>query len=248
MDVAIRGDRASCLTMRLGTRTWLLAVTRGFGAVDGVPTEREFLTQLRAECERRLRRERFRRAVDRPPAAATAVLAALARVNGEIYARTAGHEDYVTAACSLTAVLIVRGHAYVLHCGGTAAYLAHNGDVVALSGDDTFDDATLPLLSRALGTSAALDVAVSSVTLDAGDVVVLLGRRVPGDVDRSALIAHVESAGPAEHVLVARFERDDASEDSLDGTSRPRSRFVLVPVLVRAAVVVLLVLAMVFAR
>ncbi|MBV8117794.1 MAG: hypothetical protein JOZ01_07430, partial [Candidatus Eremiobacteraeota bacterium] len=127
------------MTMQLGPRTWLLAVTRGFGMVDGVPTERELLTLLRAECERRLRRERFRRAVDRPPAAATAVLAALARVNGEIYARTAGHDDYVTAACSFTAVLIVRGHAYVMHCGGTAAYLAHRGEITALSGADTFD-------------------------------------------------------------------------------------------------------------
>jgi hypothetical protein len=234
--------------MQLGPRTWLLAVTRGFGSVDGVPTERALLSQLRAECERRLRRERFRRAVDRPPAAATAVLAALARVNGEIYGRTAGHDDYVTAACSLTAVLIVRGHAYVMHCGGTAAYLAHQGDVTPLSGDDTFDDAALPLLSRVLGTSATLDVAVSSVSLDAGDVVVLLGRRVPGDIDRRALIAHVEAAGPSEHVLVARFERDDAADEGAVTGERRRSRLALLPVLVRAAIATLLVLAMVLAR
>jgi serine/threonine protein phosphatase PrpC len=233
--------------MQLGPRTWLLAVTRGFGSVAGVPTERALLSELRAECERRLRRERFRRAVDRPPAAATAVLAALARVNGEIFARTAGHDDYVTAACSLTAVLIVRGHAYVMHCGGTAAYLAHGGDVIALSGDDTFDDAALPVISRALGTSTSLDVAVSSVLLDAGDIVILLGRRVPGDVDRRSLVAHVESADPTEHVLVARFERDDAAADDLAGEVR-RPNFSLVPILVRAAVAALLVLALVLAR
>jgi hypothetical protein len=233
--------------MQLGPRSWLLAVTRGFGSVAGVPTERALLTELRAECERRLRRERFRRAVDRPPAAATAVLAALARVNSEIFARTAGHDDYVTAACSLTAVLIVRGHAYVMHCGGTAAYLAHGGDVIALSGDDTFDDAALPVISRALGTSTSLDVAVSSVLLDAGDIVILLGRRVPGDVDRRSLVAHVESADPAEHVLVARFERDDANaEDAAVDVRRPN--FALVPILVRAAVAALLVLALVLAR
>lgn len=232
--------------MQLGPRSWLLAVTRGFGSVAGVPTERALLTELRAECERRLRRERFRRAVDRPPAAATAVLAALARVNAEIFARTAGHDDYVTAACSLTAVLIVRGHAYVMHCGGTAAYLAHGGDVIALSGDDTFDDAALPVISRALGTSTSLDVAVSSVLLDAGDIVILLGRRVPGDVDRRSLVAHVESADPAEHVLVARFERDDANADDAVDVRRPN--FALVPVLVRAAVAALLVLALVLAR
>ena len=246
MDVAIRGDRASCLTMQLGPRTWLLAVTRGFGSVAGVPTERALLAELRAECERRLRRERFRRAVDRPPSAATAVLAALARVNSELYARTAGHDDYVTAACSLTAVLIVRGHAFVMHCGATAAYLAHGGDVIALSGDDTFDDAGLPLLSRALGTSTSLDVAVSSVLLDAGDIVILLGRRVPGDVDRRSLIAHVESAEPGDHVLVARFERDDAADDG--GYEPRRPNLALVPVIVRAAVGALLVLALVLAR
>ncbi|HTU80729.1 MAG TPA: hypothetical protein VMF61_01280, partial [Candidatus Acidoferrales bacterium] len=66
MDVAIRGDRASCLTMQLGPRTWFLAVSRGFGTVDGLPIERALLARIRNECERRLRGERFRRAVDRP--------------------------------------------------------------------------------------------------------------------------------------------------------------------------------------
>lgn len=233
--------------MALGPRTWLLAVTRGFGSVDGVPTERALLAQLRAECERRLRRERFRRAVNRPPAAATAVLAALARANAEIHARTPGHDDYVTAACSLTAVLIVRGHAYVMHCGGTAAYLAHGNDVIALSGDDTFEDAGLPVLARALGTSTGLDVAVSSVLLDAGDIVILTSRRLSGSVDRRSLAAHVESADPGDQVLVARFERDDAADDGAANDSR-RKAFRVAPVLVRAAVAVLLVLALVLAR
>ena len=246
MDVAIRGDRASCLTMRLGPRSWLFAVTRGFGEIDGVPTERALLAQLRAECERRLRRERFRRAVDRPAAAATAVLAALARVNADIAARTAGHDDYVTAACSFTAVLIVRGHAYVMHCGATAAYLAHGSDVIALSGNDAFDDAGMPLLARALCTSTGLDVALSSLALDAGDVVILLGRRLPGDVDRRSLAAYVESADPAEHVLVARFERDDALDDGRPEEARYWPA--IVPVVARAVVVVLLVLALVVAH
>ena len=247
MNVAIRGDRASCLTLQLGPRSWLLAVTRGFGSVDGIPTERALLAQLRSECERRLRRERFRRAVDRPAAAATAVLAALARANAEIHARTPGHDDYVTAACSLTAVLIVRGHAYVMHCGGTAAYLAHGSDVIPLSGDDTFDDADLPVLARALGTSTGLDVAVSSVLLDAGDMVILLSRRLAGTVDRRALAAHVETADPAEQVLVARFERGDALDDAVAVQSR-RAGFRFGPLLVRAAVAVLLILALVLAR
>ncbi len=247
MDVAIRGDRASCLTMQLGPRTWFLAVTRGFGNVDGLAIERALLTRLRAECERRLRSERFRRAVDRPHAAATAVLAALARVNSDLHARTAGHEDYVTAAASLTAALVVRGRAYVMHAGGTAAYLAHRGEVVALSGDDTFDDAAMPLLARALGTTPTLDVAVSSVMLDEGDVIILCGRRVPGDVDRRALIAHVESADPEEHLLVARFEHDDASDSAAEAVASLRPWHVAASV-ARIAAAVGFVFAMVFAR
>jgi hypothetical protein len=247
MDVAIRGDRASCLTMQLGPRTWFLAVTRGFGSVDGLAIERALLTRLRAECERRLRSERFRRAVDRPHAAATAVLAALARVNSDLHARTAGHEDYVTAAASLTAALVVRGRAYVMHAGGTAAYLAHRGEVVALSGDDTFDDAPTPLLARALGTTPTLDVAVSSVMLDEGDVIILCGRRVPGDVDRRALIAHVEAANPEEHLLVARFEHDDASDSGAEAVASLRPWHVAASV-ARIVAAIGFVFAMVFAR
>jgi len=233
--------------MQLGPRTWFLAVSRGFGTVDGVPIERALLARIRTECERRLRGERFRRAVDRPHAAATAVLAALARVNGDIYARNAGHEDYVTAASSLTAALIVRGRAYVLHAGGTAAYLAHRGEVVALSGDDTFEDATTPLLARALGIAPTLDVAVSSVVLDEGDVIVLVGRRVRGGVDRRALIDHVESTDASEHVVVARFDRDDA----LDGAGELEAEappFALIPSIARIVAAIGFVLAMVYAR
>jgi hypothetical protein len=199
--------------MQFGPRTWFLAVTRGFGLVDGMPVERALLARLRAECERRLRSERFRRAVDRPQAAATAVLAALTRVNADLYARTASHDDYVTAAASLTAALIVRGRAYVMHAGGTAAYLARRGDVVALSGDDSFDDATLPLLARSLGTAAALDVAVTSTMLDEGDVIILIGRRIPGDADVRTFIAQLESRDLADQLLVARFEPEDALEE-----------------------------------
>jgi hypothetical protein len=247
VDVAIRGDRASCLTMQLGPRTWLLAVARGFGAVDGLPTERALLARLRAECERRLHSERFRRAVGRPQAAASAILSALARVNGDLFARTAGHDDYVTAASSLTMTLIVRAHAYVMHCGGTAAYLVHENEVAALSRDDTLDEALVPLLSRAVGTSATLDVTVSSVILDEGDLLVLLGHRVRGEVDRGALIEHVESNALAEHVLVARFERGDSLEAV--GAADPRRRLrANGGKIVRIAAAIGLALALVFAR
>lgn len=229
MDVAIRGDRASCLTMQLGPHSWLFAVARGFGTLDGQATAPATLSRLRIECERRLRSERFRRAVERPQAAATALLSALSRVNGDLFVTSAAHDDYVTAACSLSAMLVVRGRAYVMHAGGTAAYLAHQGDVTALTGEDTLEEAQHLVLSRALGSSAALDMSVSSVTVEPGDVMILLGHRVRGDVDRRALIAHVEGAGPEEHVLVIRFDSDDrAVGDDVVALPHP---FVVNPVL-----------------
>lgn len=215
MDVAIRGDRASCLSLQLGPRSWLFAVARGFGAIDGVAAAPATLDRLRTECERRLRTERFRRAVDRVQAAPTAVLGALARVNGEIFARSASHADYVTAGCSITIAVIVRGYACVIHTGGTAAYLAHQGEINVLTGDDSLNEAANELLGRALGASSSLDVSVSTVTFDAGDVMILMGHRVRGEVDRRALVSHVERAGENEHLLVVRFDESDRAIEEL---------------------------------
>lgn len=215
MDVAIRGDRASCLSLQLGPRSWLFAVARGFGTVDGAAAAPATLERLRAECERRLRTERFRRAVDRVPAAPTAVLGALARVNGDLFSRSASHADYVTAGCSITIAVIVRGYACVIHSGGTAAYLAHRGEISVLTGDDALSEAAHELLGRALGTSASLDVSVSTVTFDAGDVMILMGHRVHGEVDRRALVTHVERAGESEHLLVVRFDEGDRAIEEL---------------------------------
>jgi serine/threonine protein phosphatase PrpC len=221
VDVAIRGDRASCLSLQLGPRSHLFAVARGFGTIDGQAAAPATLERVRAECERRLRTERFRRAVDRVQAAPTAVLGVLARVNGDLFARSASHADYVTAGCSLTLAVIVRGYACVIHTGGTAAYLAHRGEINVLTGDDALGEAAHVLLGRALGTSASLDVSVSSVTFDAGDVMILMGHRVRGDVDRRALVAHVEAAGENEHLLVVRFDESDRAIEELGTREAP---------------------------
>ncbi|MGC1380971.1 MAG: hypothetical protein WA814_08110 [Candidatus Baltobacteraceae bacterium] len=212
MTLAIRGDRASCLSLQLGPRSWLLAVARGFGSVGGVATESALLARLRIECDRRVRSARFRRAIDRPQSAATAMLAVLTRVNGDLFASTASHDDYVTAASSLTAVLVVHGRAYVMHAGATAAYLVRDREMVALSGDDLFDDLRMPLLARAFAAAPVLDVTVSSTVLEEGDVLVLLGRRVRNEADCRLLLAPRENGDAQEHVLIARFEHDDAPE------------------------------------
>jgi len=215
VDVAIRGDRASALSLQLGPRSWLFAVARGFGTIDGAATAHATLERFRTECERRLRTERFRRAVDRVQAAPTAVLGALARVNSDLFARSASHADYVTAGCSITIAVVVRGYACVIHTGGTAAYLAHRGEISVLTGDDSLSEASPELLGRALGASSSLDVSVSSVTFDAGDVMILIGHRVRGDVDRRALVSHVERAGENEHLLVVRFDESDRAIEEL---------------------------------
>jgi serine/threonine protein phosphatase PrpC len=221
VDVAIRGDRACCLSLQLGPRTHLFAVARGFGKYDGVDAAPFALAALRRECERRMRTERFRRAVDRVAAAPTAVLGALARVNGELFARSASHADYVTAGASMTIAVVVRGYACVIHTGNTAAYLAHRGEIGVLTGDDALGGSTRVLLGRALGTTSSLDVAVSSITYDAGDVMILMGHRVRGDIDRRSLVAHVERAGESEHLLVVRFDESDRAIEELGKRERP---------------------------
>jgi hypothetical protein len=245
VTLAIRGDRASCLSLQLGPRTWLLAAARGFGRIGGSTSETALLGRLRAECERRGRSARFRRAVDRPQTAATALLGVLTRVNVELYASTASHDDYVTAAASLTAVLVVQGCAFVMQAGATAAYLVHDGELTALSGDDLFEGRHAPLLFRAFATAPSLDVIVSSVTLAQGDVIVLLDHRLREQADRITLIAQLETSDPGEHVLFARIERDDPTPGEM--LSRPRAA-ALEPWLPRIVAALAFLVAVVLAR
>lgn len=215
MDVAIRGDRSCALSIALAPQTWLFAIAEGFGSVDGTPAAECALERVRIETERRMRTERFRRAIVRPQVAATALLGVLSRVNHDLFMRSAHNDDYVAAGTSITAALVVAGRAYVLHCGGSAAYLARRGEVRALTTDDRLDESPHTLLSRAIGTARNLDVSVSSVSVESGDVVILTGHRVRGGVDRRALIDHV-GTGPGEHVVVIRFDEGDGATSGDD--------------------------------
>jgi hypothetical protein len=208
MTLAIRGDRTSCLSLQLGPGTWLLAVARGFGQMGGLPIESALLARLRSECQGRMRSPLFRRAIDRPQAAATAMLAVLARVNGALYANTANHDDYVTAAASLTAVIVVQGFAYVIHAGATAAYLARAGAIAPLCNDDVMEERPVPVLARAFAAAPVLDVGISNVRLIPGDAIVLLGRRIAGASERRTLLQRLEASELGEQILVARFEDD----------------------------------------
>jgi hypothetical protein len=208
MTLAIRGDRTSCLSLQVGPGTWLLAVARGFGQMGGLPIESALLARLRAECQGRMRSPHFRRAIDRPQAAATAMLAVLGRVNGVLHANTANHEDYVAAAASLTAVIIVQGLAYVIHAGATAAYLARAGAIASLCDDDVMEERPVPVLIRAFAAAPTLDVGISNVRLIPGDAIVLLGRRIAGASERRMLLDRLEASELGEQILVARFEED----------------------------------------
>jgi hypothetical protein len=211
MTLAIRGDRTSCLSLQLGPGTWLLAVARGFGQMGGLPIESALLARLRSECQGRMRSPLFRRAIARPQAAATAMLAVLARVNGSLYANTANHDDYVTTAASLTAVIVVQGLAYVIHAGATAAYLARAGAIAPLCNDDVMEERPIPVLARAFAAAPALDVGISNVSLIPGDAIVLLGRRIAGASERQTLLERLEASDLGEQILVARFEDDESA-------------------------------------
>ncbi len=194
MDVAIRGDLASCLTLRLAPSTWVFAIARGFGEVDGVPVARAALTRFESECRKRTRSEARRRRLLHSHVAAGVLCGTLARVNSALYLRTAGNDDYVPSACSLSAALVVRNRAYVAHAGSTAVYLVHRGDVLALTGADTFDDGIAqPVLARALGIEPAMNFAVSSIALESGDVLAFCPR----------------AEGPEQHALRVTYEPSD---------------------------------------
>jgi hypothetical protein len=209
MDVAIRGDLASCLTLRLAPSTWVFAIARGFGEIDGVPIARAALARFESECRRRTRGEARRRRLQRSPVAASTLCGALARVNGALYLRGAGHDDYVPSACSFSAVLVVQNRAYVAHAGSTAAYLVHGSDVLALTAGDTFEeDKTAPVLARALGIGPTLTFSVSSIALEAGDTLALCGHALRETIDSRRFVESLES-GPEEQVLRVRYEPSD---------------------------------------
>jgi hypothetical protein len=208
MDVAISGDRGSCLTAELGIGTYLFAVAHGFGEVEGQPIAPAVLARLREDFERRSRGDRLRKSQRRPRGIPALLSSAFERVNDEVHARTASHEDYVTAGCSLTGVVLLDDRAYLAHVGSTAAYLARDGYVVSLTKNDAFEGDGLPVLTRAVGVAPTVEVAVCSFSLNEGDALVLSGRRLREAEERRRLSESVIGAqnGTAhEQLLVVRY-------------------------------------------
>lgn len=175
MNVAVTGDRGCCLSERLSDESYLFAVATGFGRIDGEPAASFALKNLRSRIQRAQKSRNV----------ASMLKSVIARINDELHARSASHEDYVTAGVSISAVLLLRERAYLAHVGSTAAYLARGGSVTALTKNDAFsDELGRPVLIRALGLTRTLDVAVSALALAAGDALVLAEHELPARAER----------------------------------------------------------------
>jgi serine/threonine protein phosphatase PrpC len=215
MDVAISGDRGSCLTAELGLGTYLFAVAHGFGHVEGQPIAPAVLGRLRSEFERYTRGDRLRRSQRRSRGIPTLLTSAFERVNDEVHARTASHEDYVTAGCSLTGVVMLDDRAYLAHVGSTAAYLSRDGYVVSLTKNDAFESDGLPVLTRAVGVAPTVEVAVCSFSLNEGDALVLSGRRLREADERRRVaecVSGAHSATANEQLLVVRYTPNETAQ------------------------------------
>jgi hypothetical protein len=202
VNVAISGDRSSCLTHELAPGAYVFALARGCGQLDGTPVAAVVLARMRSDLDRRLRGDRLPRAQRRVKGMFTLLTAAFGKVNAEIYARSDSNEDYVTSVCSLTGALLLGNRVYLAHAGSTAAYLARDGAIVSLTKNDAFDAPT-PVLTRALGAAPAIEVSVASFSLNEGDSLVLAGRRYTAAEER---LRQWES----EQSLVVQFSTEPA--------------------------------------
>ncbi len=177
MNVAINGDRGSCLTHELAPGAYVFALARGFGSVGGTPVASFVLGRLRLELERRIRGKRFMRAMRRPRGISSALAGGFRCINAELNARSGSNDDYVNAACSLTAAVLAGNRVHLAHVGTTTAFVARDGVVVALTKNDSFEDAGLPILTRSLGSASSVEAALTSFTLSDGDSLVLTASR-----------------------------------------------------------------------
>ncbi|HET7813842.1 MAG TPA: hypothetical protein VFL13_05665 [Candidatus Baltobacteraceae bacterium] len=202
MNVAISGDRSSCLALEPAPGSSIVALARGFGSVQGEPVTRIVLNGLRGELARKLRGERLARACRKPRGVVRVLTGAFGHVNAEVFARSAGNEDYVTAGCSLTALVLANGSGYLAHTGSTAAYLIRDGNTIALTQDDAIETPAGRVLTRAVGCSPALQVAVSSFDVQDGDELVL-------------------GARAGERTVVVRYAAEPAAPD-LEGSAAAR--------------------------
>lgn len=202
MQITISGETRRCFTSVLGTGVRAFAVCDGFGSIGGMRVEEAALASLRDVLAARARSPRFAFQLERPKAMSSLLVSVVSRVNSELYARSASHDDYVTAGASLTLVVLCADRAYLAHMGNTAAYLSRGGYMISLTKDDSwlFDapagravavSAHPPVLTRALGIAPTIELSVCSFRVSSDDSLVLSNRRLSGFEDRRALSAWI---------------------------------------------------------
>ena len=174
MNVAVNGERTSLLTRQLRSGAFLFAVAQGFGVIDGEPAPRRALVRIAEELERAARYDYLRRTAGNPRREAALLRCAVDAANAYVHGRSASHDDYVTAACSFTAILLVETRAYVAHAGSTSAYVARAGALASLTRNTTFEDSSaVPVVLDALGLTNVLRLPVKALTIADGDALIL---------------------------------------------------------------------------
>ncbi len=205
MGLAIRGDRAASLDTVLIGGVRLLAVARGTGMVDGIPVARDVLARLYRECDRRARVSGARGVpgIDRW---VRVLAAAVERVNADVYARSAAHEDYVPATASLTAAVVIGHRAIVAHAGTTVAMLARTSCIVGLTAEDAVGEPDAArIVLRSIGAQARLEPSIRTVALETGDALILADCRPQRDADRRRVASAVLTDTGGDGLIVVRI-------------------------------------------
>lgn len=229
MDVALGGRRRWSILQRLGPAAYLVAVTHSTCASDPARLDAFVLDALRDEVSRREIGARIcSGTLRRPKALAAALAGAMGGVNDRVRSAYAVGEDAVAAASSMTAMLIVRALAVVVHTGTTSAHIYRDGELTTLADDRPFEEAGgIPVLSRAIGLQPHLDLTTRTQELRTGDRLVLCNHRLRRGADR------YRPGGTADDgTLVVAY--DDIADDeapALPGSVGPHARRVVAALL-----------------
>ena len=183
---AARHNEDSWCAEQLHRNVTLLAIADGFGRPGGSSSAVMALDVIRESVRRELSRVS-------PPRSLTGadirdlLITAFASANERLLNLSGGSADYVSAASTCTAVLIVSNQAFIAHIGDSRAYLFRRGELVQLTSDESIVPDLVPssggtrptryrhsrpLLTRALGVEAeAVAPKVTHYTLHARDAI-----------------------------------------------------------------------------
>ncbi len=165
----------------------LLAIADGFGRIHGASAASIALDAIREGTRRELQ-------AAIPPRSLTGadvrdvLIASFGQANDALLRSSGGGDDYVSAASTCTAVLIVSNQAFIAHIGDSRAYLFRRGELVQLTTDESIIPEFVtsnsgvprsaryrpvqPLLTRALGVEAqSMQPKVTHYTLHPHDAI-----------------------------------------------------------------------------